>query len=266
MSHHATHRELRRYREHGYFLRERVLAEPQLAPLREAAEGVHERIVRDATGGGGGPVEWVDDKRYQKVAGSLVKWEWRDGSGQVRSMEPYHHLDGRLDALIDDPRLWQPACPLVSATSLSLFSDKLNYKRPGGSPFPWHQDSPYWAFGCDHLDRLVSVLIYLDDADVENGCLWVIPGSHTHGLLPTFQDRGVMGRLYTDLDVLPDLQTPVPLEAPAGSVVWFHGDLVHGSQGNRSDCPRRVLVLTYQPAGLPRWRHEDVRPVQPLAQ
>jgi ectoine hydroxylase-related dioxygenase (phytanoyl-CoA dioxygenase family) len=45
-------------------------------------------------------------------------------------------------------------------------------------------------------------------------------------------------------------------------VVWFHGDLVHGSQGNRSDSPRRVLVLTYQPEGLPRWRHEDVRPVR----
>ena len=169
----------------------------------------------------------MDDKRYQKVAGSLVKWEWRDGAAQVRSMEPYHHLDAQLDALTDDPRLWQPACPLVSATSLSLFSDKLNFKRPGGSPFPWHQDSPYWAFGCDHLNRLVSVLINLDDADVETGCLWMIPGSHRHGFLPTFQDRGVVGRLYTDLE--------------------------------------RVPVLTYQPAGLPRWRHEDVRPIQRAA-
>lgn len=266
MSHHASRDELRRYREQGYFLRERVLAEAELAPLREAVEGVHERVVRDAGRGDAGPIEWVDDKRYQKVAGSLVKWEWRDGSRQVRSMEPYHHLDPRLDALIDDPRLWQPACPLVDATSLSLFSDKLNFKRPGGSPFPWHQDSPYWAFGCNHLDRLVSVLINLDDSDVENGCLWMIPGSHTQGFLPTFQDRGVVGRLYTDMERVPEAPAPVALEAPAGSVVWFHGDLVHGSQRNRSNSPRRVLVLTYQPAGLPRWRHEDVRPVRPAAQ
>ena len=266
MSHHASHDELHRYREQGYFLRERVLGDADLEPLREAVESVHQRILGDAAGGDAGPIEWVDDKRYQKVAGSLVKWEWRDGAAQVRSMEPYHHLDPRLDALTDDPRLWQPACPLVNATSLSLFSDKLNFKRPGGSPFPWHQDSPYWAFGCDHLDRLVSVLINLDDADQENGCLWMIPGSHTHGFLPTFQDRGVVGRLYTDLERVPDAPAPVPLEAPAGSVVWFHGDLVHGSQGNRSDSARRVLVLTYQPEGLPRWRHEDVRPVRRSAQ
>ncbi len=195
MSHHATHVELRRYREQGYFLRERVLGDANLEPLHEAVEGVHRRISGDVEGGDAGPIEWVDDKRYQKVAGSLVKWEWRDGSAQVRSMEPYHHLDPRLDALTDDPRLW------------------------------------------------------------------VIPGSHRHGFLPTFQDRGVVGRLYTDLERVPDAQAPLPLEAPAGSVVWFHGDLVHGSQSNRSDSARRVLVLTYQPAGLPRWRHEDVRPV-----
>lgn len=261
MPHQATADELSRYREDGYFLRERVLAEADLAPLRDAVEEVHQRIVRDVESGDCGPTEWIDDKRYQKVAGSLIKWEWREDSAQVRSMEPYHHLDARLEALIDDPRLWQPARPLVGADALSLFSDKLNFKRPGGSPFPWHQDSPYWAFGCNHLDRLVSVLVNLDDADVQNGCLWMIPGSHTEGFLPTFQNRGVVGRLYTDVEQIPNAKPAVPLEAPAGSVVWFHGDLVHGSQGNRSDVPRRVLVMTYQPAGLSRWRLEDVRPV-----
>ena len=38
--------------------------------------------------------------------------------------------------------------------------------------------------------------VYLDDATRENGCLWMIPGSHLHGVLPVFRDRGTIGRLY----------------------------------------------------------------------
>ena len=84
-------------------------------------------------------------KAYQRLLGSTVKWEWAGGPQAVRSMEPFTHLDTRLDALIDDARLWAPARALIGAAGLGLFTDKLNFKRPGGSPFPWHQDSPYWA-------------------------------------------------------------------------------------------------------------------------
>jgi ectoine hydroxylase-related dioxygenase (phytanoyl-CoA dioxygenase family) len=206
-------------------------------------------------------VDLVDDKRYQELLGSTVKWEWRPGAPEIRSMEPYHHLHPQLDALIDDPRLWGPTRALVGSEAVSLFSDKLNFKRPGGAPFPWHQDTPYWAFGCDHLDRLVSVMLYLDEANRENGCLWVIPDSQRQGVIPCQEDRGVLGHLYTDVERVVAGE-PTALEIPAGSVIFFHGNLVHGSQTNRSDCSRRALVLTYQPADLPRWQHDDVRPVE----
>jgi hypothetical protein len=71
--------------------------------------------------------------------------EWRDDLPAVRSMEPCHHLDPRLDALIDNARLWKPCCDSIGCGELSLFSDKLNVKRPGGAPLPWHQEGPYWA-------------------------------------------------------------------------------------------------------------------------
>jgi len=261
LGHRASDAELVRYREEGYFVRERAVSDRDLAPLREAVESVHRSVVREAGGQGAAPVEPIDDKRYQKLLDSTVKWEWRAGVAEIRSMEPYHHLDPRLDSLIDDPRLWEPAASAIGTRAVSLFSDKLNFKRPGGAPFPWHQDTPYWAFDCDHLERLVSVLFYLDDATRENGCLWLIPGSHKDGRLPCFQDRGVLGRLYTDLDRF-DGAEPVPVAAPAGSAVFFHGDLVHGSRSNRTDRSRRALVLTYQPPRLPRWQHEDIRSVE----
>ena len=105
-----------------------------------------------------------------------------------------------------------------------------------------------------------SLAIVLDDSTIENGCLWLIPGSHKQGALQCFTDRGVVGRLYTDVDNL-DWNEPEPIDVPAGSLVYFHGDIVHGSQVNRSEVERRLLLLTYQPAGLPRWQRKDVRPV-----
>ena len=248
------------YRERGFVVRPQVLAEAELAPLREAVEGVHARIERAAALA---PVERVDDKRYQQLLGSTVKWEWSEELRQVRSMEPFCHLDPRLDALIDDPRLWGPCRQLVASDALSLFTDKLNFKRPGGSPFPWHQDTPYWAFGCGHLEQLSSLQLYLDPATRENGCLWVIPGSHRHGVLPKYEDRGTLGRLYTDVESL-DLEEPVPIEAPAGSVVWVHGDTVHGSRGNHSAGDRRAVVLTYQPAGHVAWNRSSERAIAQL--
>jgi ectoine hydroxylase-related dioxygenase (phytanoyl-CoA dioxygenase family) len=257
----ATPAELEAYRACGYFVRERVLGETELECLRAAVERVHARVARAAASAAAPALERIDGKRYQQLLDSTVKWEWDERQSQVRSMEPFLHLDAELAKLAEDPRFWAPVASLGGGAPLALFTDKLNFKRPGGAPFPWHQDSPYFAFECTHVERLVSVQVYLDDATKENGCLWLIPGSHRHGTLPGLEDRGVLGRLYTDVErVLPGAPK-VALEAAAGSAIFFHGDVVHGSRANRSQSPRRAFVLTYQPAGQPQFRRPGVRNV-----
>ena len=259
MKHAASESELARYRRDGYFVRESVFSPAELERMRAAVERVHLRVEAAAGAVGAAPVERIDGKRYQDLLGSLVKWEWQEARADVRSMEPFLHLDPELDALVDDPRLWQPATALCDAAELALFTDKLNFKRPGGAVFPWHQDSPYFAFDCPHVDRLVSLQVYLDDATVENGCLWMIPGSHLHGRLPCFEDRGRLDRLYTDVDRALPGAARVPIEAPAGSVIFFDGDVVHGSRGNHTAGSRRAFVLTYQPAGFAQFRRPGER-------
>jgi len=256
----VTAEELEQFQQLGFFARASIFSEAELGSLREAAERAHQVILDAAEAEPGTPVEQIDNQRYQVLRGSTIKWEWRDELRAVRSMEPCHHLDPRLAALVDDPRLWGPVRGVLGCETLSLFSDKLNVKRPGGAPFPWHQESPYWAYGAERLDRIASVLCYLDDASEENGCLWVIPGSHRLGHLPGLADRGTLGALYTDVRGVPG--APRPIALPAGSVLTFHRDLVHGSRGNRSHANRRVFVAAYQPAGLRRWRTGQVRDVR----
>ena len=106
----------------------------------------------------------------------------------------------------------------------------------------------------------MTLILYLDDATEENGCLWVIPGTHRYGALESLKDRGTLGRLYTDVDRLDE--RPFAGALPAGSVLWFHRDLVHGSQTNRSDSDRRAFLLAYQPAGLRQWRNGERRDIR----
>ena len=258
--HGLTPEERDRYEKDGFFARERIFSEAELAELRDAAEGVHAQILEAAGADLGGPIEQIDNQKFQEVKGSTIKWEWRDDLRAIRSMEPTHHLDRRLERLMDDPRLWGPCADIIGTRSLSLFSDKLNVKRPGGAPFPWHQEGPYWAYGAEDLERVVTLILYLDDATEENGCLWVIPGTHRYGALEALKDRGTLGRLYTDVERLDE--KPWPAALPAGSVLWFHRDTVHGSQTNRTAENRRAFLLAYQPAGLRQWRNSERRDIR----
>jgi ectoine hydroxylase-related dioxygenase (phytanoyl-CoA dioxygenase family) len=256
----ATEVELKQYDELGFFIREQVFSEDEIEAMQEGAENVHAQILEAASRPDVDPIDQVDNQKYQSVLGSKIKWEWKDELRAVRSMEPTGHLDSRLENVIDDPRLHQPVASINGCKSLSVFSDKLNVKRPGGAPFPWHQEGLYWQHGAEDLASLVSTLTYLDDATKANGCLWVIPSSHKQGNLKGLCDRGVLGALYTDITVLD--REAVPVELSAGSVLYFHRDLVHGSQTNCTASSRRVFVVAYQAGGLHRWGIDQKREIE----
>jgi ectoine hydroxylase-related dioxygenase (phytanoyl-CoA dioxygenase family) len=253
--------ERRAWEEDGFFVREAVFDAVEVARLREAAEQVAsqaERAARESDGG-----YEIDGNRYQPTADALVQYEHAPGSQTLRVIEPFHHLHPVFDALIDDPRLVEPMRDLVGCDRVSLWTDKLNLKRPReGSSFRWHQDSPYWAHVAPHVDQLPNVMVVLDEARVENGCFRVVRGSHTRGILPGLEDEGQLGPLFTDPRHF-DSDAQVPIEAPAGSLVFFSPHAVHGSLPNESDLPRRAAVLTYQPGGHDQFKLEGERRAGP---
>jgi len=246
-----TEAERRAWREDGFFARARVFSETELDALRAAAERV--RGVATELAGAGRRYE-VDGNRYVDAGPVTVQIEHASESAALRVVEPLHHLDAVFERLVDDPRIVEPMRGLVGSDRVSLWTDKLNFKPPHeGSGFRWHQDSPYWAHVCRHLDQLPNVMLTLDDADEENGCLRVVRGSHRRGLLPGRQDDGVLGPLFTDPRHF-DEGAQCAAALPAGSLLFFSPHTVHGSQPNRSDRQRRALVITYQPAGFDQFK------------
>lgn len=242
-----TASERRAWEQDGFFLRRSVFTADEIEAFRAGAERCVARIhdaLLDAN-----EHYAIDGNVYHEAGGSTVQLEHQPGSQTIRVIEPFHHLDDCLNALIDDARIVEPMRDLVRDERVALFTDKLNLKRPReGSRFRWHQDSPYWAHFADELDRLPNVLVTLDDADEANGCFRVIRGSHRRGMLPGLEGEGRLGPLFTDPDAF-DADAEVACVAPAGSLVFFSPHTVHGSQPNLSDARRRALVITYQPGG-----------------
>jgi len=254
----ATQEERKAYEQDGFFVRQAVFDRDELADLRAAAE----RAVAEAECAARAPdaLYAIDGNRYVEAGGTTIQLEHQEGLQTVRVLEPFHRLDPRFDELVDDPRFVEPMRDLVGADELCLFTDKLNLKRPReGSRFRWHQDSPYWVFDCAHVDRLANVMLALDEARRENGCLCLVPGSHRAGLLPGLEGEGTLGPLFTDPRSF-DAELAVPAEMPAGSLLFFSPHVVHGSEPNRSESPRRALLFTYQPAPYRMFKIPSVRP------
>jgi ectoine hydroxylase-related dioxygenase (phytanoyl-CoA dioxygenase family) len=249
--------ERRAWDEDGFFIRKGVFDADEIAELRAAAERVGARAL-EVSHACADRYE-IDGNRYCDAAGATIQFEHQPGSRTIRVIEPFHHLEPVLEALIDDLRLVEPMRDLVGCERVSLFTDKLNFKRPReGSRFRWHQDSPYWAHFAPHIDQLPNVMLALDDASERNGCLRVVAGSHRSGLLPGSRGAERLAPLFTDPDCF-DESRAVAAEMPAGSLLFFSPHTVHGSAPNASDTPRRALLFTYQPGGQRMFKRDAIR-------
>lgn len=130
--------------------------------------------------------------------------------------------------------------------SVKCMQSMLFVKPPGFQGQAWHQDEIY----IPTRDRsLVGAWIAVDDATIENGCLWVVPGSHKSGILFDQRDHknndefDFAGESYGFNEA-----DEVPVVVKAGTVVFFNGYLLHRSRKNRSNVYRRVLVNHYMNA------------------
>ena len=116
------------------------------------------------------------------------------------------------------------------------------YKEPvGGHPKHLHQDSAYFEH---KFDGPMASLNYVVDTTLENGALYVVPGSHKLGQLKhvdTFSHLGL------DEDEWP-WEAALPIEGKAGDSIFFHVKTIHGSQENHGKAPRPVLINRYRRA------------------
>jgi phytanoyl-CoA hydroxylase len=127
------------------------------------------------------------------------------------------------------------------------FHSKLMQKEPRiGGAWEWHQDYGYW-YKNEFLfpDQMISVMIAITDASKENGCLQVIRGSHKMGRIEHGFAGEQVGASQHYVDLALQQMELVYVEIKAGDALFFHPNLLHRSEDNRSEHARWSLISVY---------------------
>jgi phytanoyl-CoA hydroxylase len=155
-----------------------------------------------------------------------------------------HDLDPVFDAFSRQPAIAE-AASCIGLADPKLLQSMYIFKSPFiGGEVSCHQDS---AFLFTDPMTVVGFWVALQDATVENGCLWAQPGGHRTPLRKRFVRDPAGGTAFEVLDHMPwpepggpDL---VPIEAEAGTLVLLHGLLPHWSDVNRSSRSRHAYTV-----------------------
>ena len=175
---------------------------------------------------------------------SILELEPEPVDGKTITRRIYNPFDQHqtFKEIASDDRLLDCMESLIGP-NINLQHSKLNMKPPQvGSVVEWHQDLAYMPHTNDDL---VTLLIYLDEATEENGCLRVLPRNHTHYFDHHTPDGIFTGMVTEDLDS-GRFGKPASLPAPAGSAIFMHCIMPHSSFPNRSPHPRRTLIFEYR--------------------
>lgn len=169
-----------------------------------------------------------------------------------RAINKIGHAQHDLDPVYDEVSRSRPFAAVAEAVGFQdplLLQSMHIFKQPRiGGEVTCHQDATFLP---TEPQTVVGLWVALEDATLDNGCLWAEPGGHRGPLRRRFRRAGATdadGTTFDDLDPTP-LPPPgpggplVPLEVPAGTMVVLHGLLPHWSGPNRSDRSRQAYTL-----------------------
>jgi len=260
-----TATQLQEFEREGYLVLPHFISERQCLELRDHAADLEQELRKDrdhVTVFSAGDQAHGDDSWFLTSGDKTRGFFEDDGTHLNKIGHAMHDLDpvfnrfsretGFADVAagigFDDPRLVQ---------SMYIF------KHPGvGGEVTWHTDHTFlWT----NPQSVVGFWVAIDDATVENGCLWVVPGGHK---IPV-KSRFVRDGDTTRTDVFDDSEYPtfrkVSVPAERGTLVLLHGSLPHWSDVNRSDKPRQAYTL-HVVDGAAEWDEHNwlQRPTMPF--
>ncbi len=203
---------------------------------------------------------------------------WREKSGAPRTAFAAHTYNEAFRLLGAHPRMIRPV-EQVFGEKVYLHQYKINAKSAfTGEVWQWHQDYGTWKRDDGMpLPRAMNISVFLDEVMPINGPLMLVPRSQTAGDLKASHDvQTTSYPLWTlDEETVTRLVREGGIVAPTGkpgSMLMFHGNLVHGSAGNITPYPRKIVYLTLnavsnyirKPTRPEFIAHRDFTPIEPV--
>jgi ectoine hydroxylase len=239
-----TSDQIRTFDEQGYLFFPNCFVEEEVAVLRSEADRIFESNRREV---------------------------WREKTGAPRTAFAAHTYNEAFRLMAHHPRLVEPLQQLFGE-GVYVHQFKINAKAAfEGDVWQWHQDYGTWARDDGMPEpRAMNISIFLDEVLPINGPLMLIPKSTTSYPLWTL-DAPTVTRLCAEAAPPGGVGIVAPTGKP-GSVLMFHGNLVHASPPNITPYPRKIVYLTLCAVSnhitkftRPDWiAHRDFAPIVPV--
>ena len=257
--------QIRRFREDGYLVIERVFSAAEIASVKQAALDIvaefdanaHRTVFKTTDRDAGRDDYFFDsaeavhcflEEGALDAAGNLLRPKELAINKIGHAM---HDLVPEFGAFCRLPQIGETLRD-IGYEQPSLWQTMYIFKQPGiGGEVRWHQDASYLI---SEPPRVTGIWIAIEDAGLENGCLWVQPGGHRSPLREIYEvdwaQRAGSLRVL-DHSPWPQPEQAVPLEVPLGSMVLFSDHMPHYSSQNRSARSRHAFTLHVSEQGLP---------------
>jgi hypothetical protein len=244
--------EIRHFHERGYVVKKGVYAPEDFQPLKDAIMRIVDTVSKTLQSEG--KIENIyENEGFERRLACIYRDSAEAGAAVVAAImgKGGGGFSGpEILGLLRHPPLLDALSGLTGQDIIGSSAYRIRIKMPNYSrgEVPWHQDSGYFLPHCDH-HLIVTCWIPLVDATVENGCLYVIPYGHRHGILRHYTG-GHAGYLEIAGEDLPS-QEPVPIEINQGDVLMLTNLTPHASFSNTSDIVRWSIDLRYQATDTP---------------
>jgi ectoine hydroxylase-related dioxygenase (phytanoyl-CoA dioxygenase family) len=199
-------------------------------------------------------LETIENLSREKRLENVKSDDAPDAETQVYQIRTAHRAHPRFDALVRDSRLLDAIESLIGP-DIRLVHFQGLYKPPRtGGVVAWHQDDYY--FGVAKKNAVASCWLALDDATVENGCMWVVPRAHRklYEHRKNWDPSEKKGFFFSIEDPSFDEAGAVPIELKRGQCLFHHGLMPHRSLHNKSDRMRRAFAIHFFDATVPEIR------------
>ena len=207
------------FKKNGFILKKNLFSEIEMSKLKEFIKNSSEKE--------------NDARQTKSSSGKLSITLWNN---------PSDDLFGKFST---NERIVKPMEEYLG-DEVYHYHSKIIWKKPGDGGFDWHQDYGYWYHNACLYPDMASCFIMLDKATKENGCLKVLKGSHKvgrigHGISDTPEQTADMERILE----LEKRHECVYITANPGDALFFHSNLLHSSDANKSKEFRRTLIACF---------------------
>lgn len=229
MNHQLSTQELAHFQSQGYVIVEDIFDHDTMQSLKQHAIDMcldentpEENVKLNAKAA-------AHQEQYQGAQSLHSFWRPQTASEPLRALCANPKLTDRLASILGPD--------IITFNGLVIFKS-----REIGLPFPYHQDMWYFQKNND-IPQSCAIWLAMDDADQGNGCLWVVPESHSGRIYDHVEPAGEYNQQeFREVMEARDMEE-VPVEIKAGSALFFDGRLLHRSGPNLSNRDRTCYVI-----------------------